>query len=232
MKTETSKLLYFIIGLVLLISITPILILFFFFHSYKISDDLNDWSDFGSFVGGTSAAITISISIILLLYTLLSQKRVESIAFESFINQKFERRFFELFNVFNEYRFRQLTIITSKETYTGLRTFIALRLALLHHKQGGKSVQESIYETIKFREDKMEFYFICLNNLLSTLDEIELETDKYKLVKLVSDSLSNDEKFFIKYLEYVPEFNNLDAINTYKNQLIENIYMDYWNELG
>src|SRR5690606_12749799 len=220
------------VGLVLLISITPLLIFLYFFHSYQISDNIKDWSDFGSFVGGTSAAITISISIILLLYTLISQKKVESIALESFNNQKFERRFFELFNVFNEYRYSQLTIINTKETYIVLRAFVALRLALLHFKQGGKSIQESIYQTIKFREDKMEFYFICLNNLLSTLDEIKLKADKDKLIKLVSNSLSNDEKFFIKYLEYVPEFNNLDALTMYKNQLIENIYMDYWNDLG
>jgi hypothetical protein len=90
------------------IALIPWIIFFTFFADQKVSFNISDWSAFGSYIGGTVAALTIPFSFYLLIKTYQTQKKSELTAINTLENQKFEKRLFELIGVFNEYRYNHL----------------------------------------------------------------------------------------------------------------------------
>jgi hypothetical protein len=81
----------------------------YFFYDSKIIVDNNSWSQFGSFIGGVSASLTLPLTLTFVYRTYLSQKVVEKLNLDSVALQKFNNYFFELLKTFNKYRFEQMT---------------------------------------------------------------------------------------------------------------------------
>lgn len=214
------------------LAIIPWIVFVIFFICHRISNNINDWSAFGSYIGGTVAALTIPFSLYLLIKTYQIQKETELTTSRTLDNQKFERRLFELIGVFNEYRYNHLKGWTKtgdnpKEDYVGFSFFSRKRKNIQHSTENLKSPFDSSYiETISGAELNFEFYFRCLENILTTIEDVENSDDKKKLLALISNLLTNDEKFFVKYFDTFPKFSHFGRLFKYKSDLISDLYFD------
>lgn len=231
MKKEESYYTGFIT--ILLLSIIPWGLFLIYFHTQSISKNSNDWADFGSFIGGTVAALTVPYTFYMLIKTYRSQKEVELISKMTLRNQKFETRLFELIKVFNEYRFNQLKGWTQegekgKEHYIGLTFFTQKRRSFQILNQS-HTFNEAISKVIESANLNFEFYFRSLENILITLDEINGESleEKNKLILMLINTLTNDEKFFVKYFQCYQKFNHFDYLKKYQDQFTEKMLFDY-----
>lgn len=224
------------LSIILILSLIPWGFFFFYFKNQNISGESTDWADFGSYIGGTVTALTVPITFALLLRTYKSQKEVERISKLTFRNQRFEKRLFELIKVFNEYRFNQLSVYTrvgdkEKEYYNGLRFFL-LKRRLVQERQTELGFDNAISNAIESANLSFEFYFRSLENIIITLDEINEENpeEKDKLFLMLVNTLTNDEKFFIKYFHYYQQFAHLNYLKKFQKQLAENLLYDYKGE--
>jgi hypothetical protein len=230
---DKQKTLFLLVCIILFFSLLPMVYFSAYFSNNSISENINDWGSFGSYIGGASSALTIPLTLVLLVSTYRSQKSVEYIAIRSFNNQKFEKRFFELFNIFNEYRYRQLESWTQqgekedKVYYRGVRFFIPMKQLLYTQMSNGKNFEESFIHAINFQNIALEFYFRCLDNLLFGIEEIKDFEERLKLLYLIKNSLSNDEKFFIKYFDLYEKYKGFKMIEAYKIDLTDNLFHDY-----
>jgi hypothetical protein len=84
-------------------------------------------------------------------------------------------------------------------------------------------------KTLKNADLNFEFYFRCIENILTTIEDVNSEKDKEKLLILISNLLTNDEKFFLKYFELFSDFKGFKKLIRYKNDLIKDLYIDYRN---
>lgn len=156
--------------------------------------------------------------------TFLSQKKVEKSTLDSFELNKFNSYFFELLKTFNQYRFEQMKFWRKegkkeKEWISGSRFFLEKRRTFQKHKNDGNDFSSAYNKTIEFSNLSFEYYFRALNTLFEwiendTIDKIQ----KKKYTDLIINSLTNDEKFFIKNLKIL-EYNwNLSVL---KNKTID-----------
>ncbi len=211
----------------------PWLLFLSYFLFHKISNQIKDWSAFGSYIGGTVAALTVPFSFYLLIKTYQSQKESELTASRTLDNQKFEKRLFELIGVFNEYRYNHLKGWTQhgdkpREDYNGFKFFTIKRRDIQKYTEISKLQFDKAYnDTIKSADLNFEFYFRCIENILITIEDVDNNNDKTKLLSLVSNLLTNDEKFFVKYFDTYTDFNHFSKLSKYKSDLINDLYNDY-----
>jgi hypothetical protein len=204
----------------------------FYFTSQKISHDINDWSDFGSYIGGSVAALTVPFSLYLLIKTYQTQKQSELTASQTLENQKFERRLFELIGVFNEYRYNHLRGWIQqgdkKEEYYGFKFFTVRRRSFQIDFENNKlQFDKAFNHTIEIANLNFEFYFRCLENILTTIEDIDNDEDRTKFLELLSNLLTNDEKFFVKYFDTYTNFSCFKRLHKYKSDLVSDLYIDY-----
>jgi len=234
MKAPQSRENSFLI--IFILSLTPWVFFLFYFKTQNISERSTDWADFGSYIGGTVTALTVPITFALLLRTYKSQKEVERISKLTFRNQKFEKRLFELLKVCNEFRFNQLSVWTregnkEREYYDGLRFFIHKRRSV-QERVDDLGFDNAVSRAIESANLSFEFYFRSLENIIITLEEIDEERpeEKDKLVAMLINTLTNDEKFFIKYFHTYQKFSHFNYLKKFQNKLTENIIFDYKEE--
>ena len=61
--------------LIAIITILPWLIYLYYFSDLEIVADNNSWSQFGGFIGGVSASLTLPLTLTFVYKTFLSQKK-------------------------------------------------------------------------------------------------------------------------------------------------------------
>jgi len=189
--------------LICIITSLPWLGYLYFFYDSKIIVDNNSWSQFGSFIGGVSASLTLPLTLTFVYRTYLSQKVVEKLNLDSVALQKFNNYFFELLKTFNKYRFEQMTFWREsggkKELFSGSRFFIENRRRIQRKEKEGSTFSDAFNIVIDFNNLSFEYYFRTLNTLFEWIENHDInESQKKKYNDLIISSLTNDERYFVK----------------------------------
>ncbi len=214
--------------LIAIITILPWLIYLYFFYDLKIVADNNSWSQFGGFIGGISASLTLPLTLTFIYKTFLSQKKIEKSTLDSFELNKFNSYFFELLKTFNQYRFEQMKFWRKegekeKEWICGSRFFSENRRKCQKYEKDGNDFSVAYNKTIKFNDLSFEYYFRTLNTLFEWIENDTIDkVQKKRYTDLIINSLTNDEKFFIKNLENLEYDWNLSVLKNKTTNLILN----------
>ncbi|QVY66849.1 putative phage abortive infection protein [Polaribacter sp. Q13] len=140
---------------------------------------------------------------------------------------KFNNYFFELLKTFNQYRFEQMKFWiksgNEKEWVFGSRFFLESRRMFQRHKEKGCAFSLAYNKTVDFNNLSFEYYFRTLNTLFEWIENDNINpVQKKKYIDLIINSLTNDEKFFIKNLEKLEYDWNLSVLKNKTTDLILN----------
>ncbi|CAM1341200.1 putative phage abortive infection protein [Tenacibaculum aestuarii] len=218
--------------LIFFITALPWFTYLYFFYDFKVLVNNNTWSQFGSFIGGVSAALTLPLTLTFVYKTYISQKEIEKSTLDSFELNKFNSYFFELLKTFNQYRFEQMKFWKKegegeKEWIYGSRFFLESRRKFQKLEENHE-FQCAYNKTIDFNNLSFEYYFRSLNTLLEWIENSKInDNQKKRYFDLIINSLTNDEKFFIKNINYLKDDWNLNLLKNISKNLTLNF--DYTN---